>query len=1037
MDGFDPRIVEHVLQGFEKTRPNPNMLDFGVTVMDETYGRERRHRWFTYRGYKALLSQENINEAEYDPPVDLADTGGFTEISPELFYDTQDQLHQHQDTEAREETTKKRKPPKNPILPDGTVKRGRPRKNQPGTSKRKREDVAGDDGEDNQARPSKRAKTVPAGGDVVIDIGQGAPAAEPTPRKRGRPPKRKPEGEPSVAPTPRKRGRPPKKTAPAIANEQETQDGGEHTLLTIDPPAPVQEALQGTAHDIHGLPVLSYPEVSEQPVQRDPPEADTLRPGDSQPTPLPTLELPTTESQEPVQSQQDTNGVCRSLSIAKITVRLQFHQDSTSVAVESSTTIPTTKPSQGSRKPNMSHARRDNEFHRVIQEFGGITIINVKDFADAHVSLLGTLAEAREPASAPPGTRVDRRTIDTTLSNLEKDGRLKILKTTFVTPIFTTRKATIAYLSHLEEEKVQAFMSTLNQGNLSRTTPRAPKKSAQPGDSPPQQARNTRSVTKSMGTVDSQDATIRESIIVDSHGNAVSQMYGFTVGKIARARKLHLLALRAFEPVDENSPNVVSRDTRILHLEYFLRDITIAEYCSLFSVRSPIEGLDALVHPENGSSPVLWDVPENLLSALGLGASRSRNRLMELLSILEDLRIFTPLQQSQSETPFLTCEQNGAHPFRFDVVPQESWSTSAINLGPKYWHIRPSAPVHLWASRTTPPPFWKTFPLRTFAEGEDFWRNLKEVCLHPSSAEKVQVERIRAEDQPNFVIRGSLRRDAGWLETYYMSSHQENFLNKFLDNPPLSDDEEAKTRLAHLSWVTLAPEHVIKEFYAAALDRRAQQLQRRKKKEKSAQDEKRALVAQKAAKGKDKRTKLWDDLLASSHPTLVGKPLPPRVQRVRGEYLQAQSAEDEKQWEQRIAAAIQEDAIAWPKGLTAIPVPPNPSVPAEKSIAQLINEQNKMKNLSEAPTKKKGDKEKSGQSYIHDHRIPILTTSLQRNRRRDEIDSNGIPTLTNSRKTRQSLSKHAVGPGNEWIGARSLRSFPCSPKTPYDRGWTA
>ena len=324
MDGFDPRIVEHVLQGFEKSCPNSNMLDFGITVMDETYGRERRHRWFTFKGYKALLGQENINEAEHQPPVDLENTGGFTDVSPELFYDTLDQLHRHQDTDAREETTKKRrKPPKNPILPDGTVKRGRPRKNQPGTSKRKREDLAEEDEEDSQARPPKRAKTVPAGGDVVVDAGQGTPAAEPTPRKRGRPPKRKPEGEPPATPTPRKRGRPRKNRTPAIAEEQETQGGGEQTPPTIGPSAPAQEAVPGTARGMDELPVLLYPEVSEQPVQRGPPEADTLRLTDSQPTPPPTLELPTTKSREPMQgSQQDANRVCHSLTIAKITVYL-------------------------------------------------------------------------------------------------------------------------------------------------------------------------------------------------------------------------------------------------------------------------------------------------------------------------------------------------------------------------------------------------------------------------------------------------------------------------------------------------------------------------------------------------------------------------------------------------------------------------------------------------------------------------------------------------------------------------------------------
>jgi len=629
----------------------------------------------------------------------------------------------------------------------------------------------------------------------------------------------------------------------------------------------------------------------------------------------------------------------------------------------------------------MSHVRRDNEFYRVIQEFGGITIVNVKEFADAHVTLLATLAEAGAPASGPPGTRVDRRTIDTTLSKLEKDGRVKTLKTALVTPIFTTRKVTIAYLSHLEEGKVQGFISTLNQGNLSRTTVDVPEKPDQPRNLPSQPIRSTPSLSRSTGAADPHDAAIRESILVDVHGHGVAQMYGFIVGKIARARKLHLLALPPLESENKDSPNIISKSARILHLDYFLRDITIADYCSLVSVRSPIEGLDILVHPESDSSPALWDVPENILSALGLGASRSRNRLMELLSILGDLGVLAPLQQSQSETPFLTCEQNGNHPSRFDVVPQESWNTSAANLAPKYWHIRPSAPIHLWASPDNPPPFWKTFQLRTHAEGEEFWKNLKEVCLYPSLAEKVQnEEEVTPDDQPNFAIRNSLRRDAGWVATYYVSSHQETFLNKFLDNPPLSDDEGAKARLAHLSWVTLAPEHVIKEFYATTLDRRARQLQRRKTKEKSTQDQKRALVAQKAAKGKAERIKLWDELLANSHPALVGKPLPPRVQHVRNEYVKASSVQG-RQWERSIAAAIQEEATnrpTRPKGPIATPVSSGSGVPAEKSIAQLISEQNKMRNPSGTPVRSRRGKEKSGQSYVCVHPTPFPIIRLQR-----------------------------------------------------------
>ena len=306
MGGFDPRIVEHVLQGFDKCRPHSNMLDFGVTVMDETYGRERRHRWFTFKGYKALLSQENINEAEHEPPVDLTNAGGFTDISPDMFYDTLDQLHQRQDTDSREEKTKKkRKPPKNPILPDGTVKRGRPRKNQPSAAKRKQDDLAEDDGVDGEARPSKRAKTTAAGGDLVVETNQDVPAAEPTPRKRGRPPKRKPEEEPPATPTPRKRGRPPKNRTPATM-------AGPETLTTTAPSVPAQGAVSGISRDPEGSPVLSHPEVTERPVQQSgPPEADTPRlAGVSQPTPPSELQLPAPRPREPMESsQRDTNGV--------------------------------------------------------------------------------------------------------------------------------------------------------------------------------------------------------------------------------------------------------------------------------------------------------------------------------------------------------------------------------------------------------------------------------------------------------------------------------------------------------------------------------------------------------------------------------------------------------------------------------------------------------------------------------------------------------------------------------------------------------
>jgi hypothetical protein len=237
------------------------------------------------QGVQALLNQENINEAEHELSVDLANTGGFTDMSPELFYDTLDQLHQHQDTDAREETTKKkRKPPKNPILPDGTVKRGRPRKDQPGTSKRKREDLA-EDGADGQARPSKRAKTVATAGDLVVEANQGTPVAEPPRGNAGVPPKRKPEGEPPATPTPRKRGRPPKTVPQRRRGNKSPWDGVEQTLLKPCPFGPRSRGRPGNTRDSSILPVLPYPEVLTRPVPTRAPPLIRASSGDSNPTP--------------------------------------------------------------------------------------------------------------------------------------------------------------------------------------------------------------------------------------------------------------------------------------------------------------------------------------------------------------------------------------------------------------------------------------------------------------------------------------------------------------------------------------------------------------------------------------------------------------------------------------------------------------------------------------------------------------------------------------------------------------------------------
>jgi hypothetical protein len=158
----------------------------------ETSGRERRHRYYTIASYRKLVAKENLdNSTAVHAEVDLSNVGGFSSVDPTLFYDNKMTLFKYQDMfkdKEKAKTGKGRKHPlKNPILPDGSVKQGRPRKYPVGedpkslrkANKRKREEaaaVAADGQEMDESQPTKKRRRVTTSDKAMQD--DGAPAAE-------------------------------------------------------------------------------------------------------------------------------------------------------------------------------------------------------------------------------------------------------------------------------------------------------------------------------------------------------------------------------------------------------------------------------------------------------------------------------------------------------------------------------------------------------------------------------------------------------------------------------------------------------------------------------------------------------------------------------------------------------------------------------------------------------------------------------------------------------------------------------------------
>lgn len=119
---------------------------------------------------------------------------------------------------------------------------------------------------------------------------------------------------------------------------------------------------------------------------------------------------------------------------------------------------------------NISSLRRENELLKVIENMGGIANMHSKDIFDSHTALLDTMSQAKEPTSAPAGTRLDKRTAESALKSLENHSRVRMLKTSLTTPSGISRPACLVYLLDTPQEKVNAFLHQLSQNVPSTTT---------------------------------------------------------------------------------------------------------------------------------------------------------------------------------------------------------------------------------------------------------------------------------------------------------------------------------------------------------------------------------------------------------------------------------------------------------------------------------------------------------------------------------------------------------------------------------------
>ncbi|KAG1730414.1 uncharacterized protein EDB91DRAFT_786767 [Suillus paluster] len=1099
LGNFDKRTIELMLTRAAKSRPPAHLSDLGTADFMESFGRERRHRYYTLAAYKTVMASENLEDTTMSyVDIDLSKAGDFAVFNEAMFCDDDETLHYYEDTFKGKEGAKSK---------TGAKKRKREETEDPGDEEAV-EDAPEPAPKAKRGRPRKILRAE-EGGDVptpakrgrprkqpIPEAGDATPTAPKVPKRRGRPPKRKPDAEqadshaevptsepmegvsgpvlqppvPSASPPVTGGDSPESRAMTSVATYRQRAASVTPHPVSKPPTSSPKEAgrsFQGPFDDHHhisqavadanvqaavpppsaviavtthvgdvvesrtGLVGVHVEETSPRRSRRKP----KLREGDASSSQkrgaaisgIEVEGLPGDDSTDRMNESEVTPHVVDGAIVDGLPVTGHHPSAQDSMIIDpalletSSADVtpvigekrkgspPPVMASQPKRSrtstpgdklkgnPNISHLRRENEFFRVIQDLGGIANLHTKHFFDAHIALLNDMAQRGEPASAPSGTRIDKRTADATIKNMESRSRIKVLKTTVFSATGSTRPASLVYLPDTPQEKINAFLHDLSH---SAPTPNVPpvKTFEEPVDfgAPSGVLQRTTlplhllqietpgkdggehqvlDVAKAEELFSYDSETIRDVLLTER--TTVAQLYGFRVGKAARLRDFHVFTLGLLE--QHSSPRIVSHEHLMIDISLYQLDVPIAVYCSFIAVLSYDEELSTLMASAEGREILVRDLPSRISAKLQVGKSRSKSRVLELLDTLRLLGLVTPYEPSTDENADFRCTLPDGRTVAVRAASFEGWRVSTPSAAPQYWRFNETAPLYLWALSDSCPSYWRHVSVKSRCDGVAFWDELHKVSRDVAYARSTVCPTHGTLGPPaNTLLVRFLRRRVSWDLEYHLTWHQKRYLDNSVDSAtarsPL-DEEDSDSRLQQICRVLSAPRAPVVAYLKEAAEKALREMKKARARQKRDEAEHhakqnieaKATLQQKAAEAKLHRENDWVALLQRLHPGPLKGTVGIRIRAVRNRFMQSSSIRDTGRWQSEIENAIREarlasnKVIARPKALTRpAALPPVVANPPEKSVHFLIAQQGppilpQQIGKSRGKTKTKGD----------------------------------------------------------------------------------
>lgn len=406
---------------------------------------------------------------------------------------------------------------------------------------------------------------------------------------------------------------------------------------------------------------------------------------------------------------------------------------------------------------------------------------------------------------------MDSRTLNTALHALQTRGEIRM--TTLLVPdaVGISVRRPIVYLSTialdspdmiswLEEMRTRAKFVHEEPINVNS------KRSSSALD-PPNLSKAKKKVVKRRPMERPTDEALHEAF--RNQWRCVAQLYGFMIGRVARAQSLHMALLEAFRDQDsQKSSNLFqSENCRLVACGFLFQDLPVEVFVKLVPIMSPSEEFEAFRATPGAMQKTVSQVPYNIRRVLNIGNQFSRQKVYQTVEILCHLRVLIPLIRSTSTTEFKRLASNG------QVIYYEPCQVS-LSVG-LFWLANEGTIYKFSQSLPDPPPLLAKWPLKDTVDGAWFWTELKRASIPDPDAPPVQQTLELPDDHQQLprVFPGSHRLSqlmsdqTKWYNeiqlTWSQKEHALRFDHQHKDPPlDLDYDVEELARLARIIYTS-------------------------------------------------------------------------------------------------------------------------------------------------------------------------------------------------------------------------------------------